>query len=471
MGLVGHRIGAGQPALSLPELLGAGVDVGIEPVLALLQLLLLPSGLGDGLGYLRLLGLRLGLLGFQRRLPLPRADDGLAEGVDLLLVLGDRALEGLPEGFLLLHVLLRLLDGVLLRRQDDPRILDLLLELLVLGTDLGGDLLLLGGDLHGLGVACLHELRLDAVAVLYRLLGLPDLFRIGLLLRGLHLEPAVRVLRLRLVQGVLRVQVGLGVEPVLVQLPDLVGQLLHDDADPLEIGLGLGPLDPGLVYVGVEARDPGDPVDDPAPLQIPHLDDAGDVPLLHEIVSVRGDARLGEQRIELGHGGLAVVDVEVRAVIGAVVGQLDVTGEADDVVVPGHETVGVVEDQGHLGEPRLRLGLAAVEDEVGELPRADRLGTLGSEDEKDRIGDVRFPGSVGTRDRRVPLHQRNGDLPAEGFEILHLDRFQMHLYYTPSGLGPSHRSFASHIALVRSERGPFITPHAHATKGVRAVRI
>ena len=141
----------------------------------------------------------------------------------------------------------------------------------------------------------------------------------GLQLGLLDLQPPVGVLGLGHLQGALRLYVSLGVLPVAGQPIHLMGELLDDDADPVQVDLGLLPLAAGAVDVRVEAGDAGDGVDDAPPLHGPHLDDAGDVSLLDEVVSVRAYPGLGQEGVELGHGGLAVVDEEIGAVVGAVV--------------------------------------------------------------------------------------------------------------------------------------------------------
>lgn len=186
-----------------------------------------------------------------------------------------------------------------------------------------------------------------------------------------------------------------------------MGQLLHDYADAVKVGLRLLLLRPGPVDVSVEARYAGYAVDDAAALQVPHLDDARDVPLLHQVVAVRGYPGLGQEAVELRHRGLAVIDVEIRTVVGTVVRYLDMTGETHLVIVPGHHAVPVVEHEGDLREPGLAPGLAPIEDQVGELPCADRLGALRTQDEQDGIRDVGLPGTVRPRHGSVPIHQRH----------------------------------------------------------------
>src|SRR2546428_8013148 len=70
------------------------------------------------------------------------------------------------------------------------------------------------------------------------------------------------------------------------------------------------------------------------------------------------------------------------------------------------------------------LTLPAVPGEVGELACPERLRSIPSEDEQDRIRDVALAGLVGPRDRRETLEERDRDLSPERLEVLHLDLFQ-----------------------------------------------
>jgi hypothetical protein len=166
-----------------------------------------------------------------------------------------------------------------------------------------------------------------------------------------------------------------GVVPVTGQLTDVPLDLVQEDADLLQVRLGLLPLLLRPLDVLVVAGDAGDVVQYASPLQVGHAHDAIDVPLLDEVVPVGGDAGVGQQVVELVEGAGLAVDVEV-GVVGVLLrgAVLDHAGEGDLVRVDGEDPVRVVEDQGDPAALRGPLGLAAVEDKVGQLARPDGLG-------------------------------------------------------------------------------------------------
>ena len=349
VGLLGCGLGLGQPSLCRAKFGGACIEIGLHLHETVLELPVLPSDLGYEFRYLMLLGLPLRLGGLGLRQLDRDVIFRLSEVHNLVVVLGYGLLELLPENLLFLLVGFGGLLPVLLGGQVDLRILDLLLELPVLGTDLRCDLLLFGTDLvlllpEGcLKLRLLGDVRLDPGGEPGYLLGLG--FQFGLL----HLEPPVGVLRLGDVQCVPGIQVLPGILPLPLQLGDLCRELLGDYGDAVQVRLGLGPLRTCLVDVGIEAGDTGYRIEDAAPLVVTHLDDTGDVTLLDQVVSVGTDPGLRQKAVELGHRGLAVVNEEIGAVVLTVVGHLDVTGEPDGVIIPGHKPVRVVEDQRDLG--------------------------------------------------------------------------------------------------------------------------
>jgi hypothetical protein len=135
---------------------------------------------------------------------------------------------------------------------------------------------------------------------------------------------------------------------------------------------------------------------------------------------------VAEQVLELAErAGLAVdvvVGVDPLGVGGAA---LDAAGELDLVGVLGDRSVPVVQDEADLA---LVAGLAvgaAVVDEVGQAPGADRLAGGGPEHEEDRVGDVGLAGPVGARDPGEALLE--GDFGvSERLEVLHLDALEVH---------------------------------------------
>src|SRR5207247_8243890 len=135
--------------------------------------------------------------------------------------------------------------------------------------------------------------------------------------------------------------------------------------------------------------------------------------------------RLGDEVVDFVQVGLPFCEVDVRVVAALHGGaQADVPSELDLVRFEGNLPVRVFEYQTHLGRVGGVLVLSAIPDEVRQLARADRLRALRAQDEQDGVRDVAFPGTIRTRDGRVPLEERDRDLSPERLEILHLDLFQ-----------------------------------------------
>src|SRR6266700_906096 len=359
----------------------------------------------------------------------------LVRRLDLPLELGDPRVEGPPfprerlrllldlRPFLvrigglradLLERLLRRLRAVRGAGPLDPEAVELLLELLRL----------LAAALRHLPLEFVEpghgrvELRPQV-----GFLGL-ELRPVRLVLADLFLRPddlpldelpvLVGQLSLRRRQAAVEVLVLQRAVAVGLELLDLLVDLLEDDPDSLEVLLRLPSLAFRLRDVVIELRDPGDVVQDESSVDGRHRDDLLQAPLLDEVVAFRGDAGVGEEGVELGEGGLPVVDVEVR-VVAALDGraQSDVAGELDLVRLDGDLPVPVVEEQADLAIVRGVLVLPAVPDQVRELAGADRLRALRPEDEQDRVRDVALSGSVRARDRRVALQEGDRDLSAE----------------------------------------------------------
>jgi hypothetical protein len=98
---------------------------------------------------------------------------------------------------------------------------------------------------------------------------------------------------------------------------------------------------------------------------------------------------VGEQAVELAERGRLAVDVEVGVVIvGVVLREADDAGQRDLFGVDGDDPVDVVEHEGDAAHVRGLPLLAAVEDEVRELPGADRLVRLRAENEQNGVADV-----------------------------------------------------------------------------------
>ena len=325
----------------------------------------------------------------------------------------------------LLQRLLRCLDSVRRAGPLDPQAIELFLELLRLVPAAVRHLLLEfvqsgDGRIEAASELLLLGLQLRLVALVLRnLLPRPDDLPFD------QFPILVGELGLRGRQLLVQVPVFQGAVAVRLELLDLLVDLVEDDPDSLEVVLRLLALPFGLADVIVELRDARDVVENPPAFHGGHGDDPLDVPLLDQVVAFRRDPRVGQERVELGQGGLSVVDVEVR-IVPAIDGwaEADVAGELDLVRLDGDLAVRVVEDQADLAFVGAVLVLAAVPDEVRQLAGADRLRALRAEDEQDRVRDVALPGAVRARDRRVPLEERDRDFSTERLEVLHLDLFQ-----------------------------------------------
>ena len=309
--LLGCRLRFGEPGLCVQKIGGALLHIRLDLLQLLLQFPLLASGARYQLGDLVLLG-RLGILVHLCLVELRlQVLPVLLQGYDAVLVVRDALLEVLLEDLVLLDVGLRELDLVLLGGVIDLHVLDLLLELGVLGSDLRCDLRLDIRDVLLLAVPLLLQFELLRREVLDICVQLGDL--IGRCIVGClrHLELPVGVLGFGHVQCVLELHVLLGRLAVLLQLLDVVHQSFDDDVDPLQIGPCLRLLLLGLAYIRIETGDTGYAVEDAPPLGVAHLDDVRDISLLHEVVSFRTDPCLGEEVIELRESGFLVVDVEI----------------------------------------------------------------------------------------------------------------------------------------------------------------
>src|SRR3990170_3845529 len=348
------------------------------------------------------------------------------EGLDLLEGLHP-FLRGVPGlGLELPEDLLRRLDPVRRARPLDPQGVEPLLELFRLLPAPVRHLLL------QLGQASLGRLEPRSELLLLGQQLLPVRLVLGYLLPGPgdlgldELPVLVRELGPRGREAFVELLVLQGALPVRFELGELPLDLLEDDPDPLEVLLRLPSLAFCLGDVVIELRDPRDVVEDPPAVHVRHGDDLLDVPLLDEVVPLRGDPPVGEEAVELREGRLPVVDVEV-GVVAALHGgaQADVSRELDLVRLDGDRPVRVVEQEADLAGSRAFPFLPAVPDEVRELARADRLRALRAEHEKDRVGDVALARAVRPRDRRIALEEGNRDLAAKGLEVLHLDFFQV----------------------------------------------
>ena len=246
---------------------------------------------------------------------------------------------------MLLVLGLHTLDPVGEVRDVDGQLEDVVGDLLVFGArpfdDVGLDLVDLVGEVVD-GLCLRYEVLLDGVECLHGL----DLVPLGTCkLVTTVLEVPEHHLCLGHLETVLDGQVLGGRLHVFLERVDLTGQLVEDEGDAVQVFRGHSPLGLSTGYVCIVTCDTGDAVENAPPLDTTHLDDPCDVTLLDQIVTVCADPCLGEEILKLGECGLLVVDEEMRGIVLAVGGHLDVTGQPHGRIVPWEDPIGIVEHQ------------------------------------------------------------------------------------------------------------------------------
>ncbi len=343
-------------------------------------------------------------------------------GLGELVRLGRGGLEGFPEmakalvepgvGHLLLVDLILELDGGRASRLGD---------LLVDRVDRRCELCLAGREL---GTRCLQpfDLRADRVY----LFSAGGEFLLGQAVAGpreASLRPLLVVLELLILDGE---------KPLTFESREPGLDVPHQGLNPVEVRIEVGTLRGRPLELVVELADPGQALDQAPPGDRPHRDDLVDVPLLDQIVAVAREAGVREQRIDLGLGRSLSVDVEVRVVpVGVARGELHVPRDLDLGCLDGEKLVGVVEDERDLAFRGGLLRRTPVEEEVSQPFGAQRLRTGGTENEEDRIRDVRLAHPVRTRDPGEPGLERYLGRAGERLEVPQFEPFQVHRVLPP----------------------------------------
>ena len=88
----------------------------------------------------------------------------------------------------------------------------------------------------------------------------------------------------------------------VLELSELGLEVVGEDLDGRKFGVYAVLLILRPCYVRIVARYARDAVEDASPVGGAHLGDVGDVPLLHDVVTVGTDPGLGEEGIELRQG-------------------------------------------------------------------------------------------------------------------------------------------------------------------------
>src|SRR5208282_1655099 len=153
------------------------------------------------------------------------------------------------------------------------------------------------------------------------------------------------------------------------------------------------------------------------------------------------------------------VDVEVRVVpVGVARGELHVPGDLDLGGLDRKELVGVVEDERDLALGRRLLRGPAVEEEVGEAFRPERLRAGRTQDEQDCVRDVRLTHPVRACNAREAGLERDLGRAGERLEVPQFDSLQMHRVLPPiprrAALVAETRPFVGRMSAALSEPCP-----------------
>ena len=157
--------------------------------------------------------------------------------------------------------------------------------------------------------------------------------------------------------------------------------------------LGLGELVLGLAPATLVASDAGDLLEQRPALLGSQRERLVDHPLADEQERVVGEVGGVEQVDEVAQPDPLLVEQVV-----VLAGPVEPAAELEDAVVDRQETVGVVEDEGHVGHAEGRAPLGAGEDHVLALPAAQRP-TLLAEGPAQRVGQVALARAVRSDDR------------------------------------------------------------------------
>jgi hypothetical protein len=146
-------------------------------------------------------------------------------------------------------------------------------------------------------------------------------------------------------------------------------------------------------------------------------DDVFDVVLVDDRVRVDGEPGRREKVDQVSAAHPAAVDEIVALTV-----TLDAALDRDLVVVDRKPALGVVEDQGHLGERGARAALTAGVDDLLHFLSAEVAGLPGAQDPFDGVEDVGFPGAVGPHDRRHAAFEQDLGRPGKRLEAEEVQR-------------------------------------------------
>ena len=228
---------------------------------------------------------------------------------------------------------------------------------------------------------------------------------------------------------------GLGGEPA-----GLGSKLGEDVLDPGKVRLGLGELILGLAPAPLVATDPGHLLEQRAALFRPEGEGLVDHPLADEQERVVGKVGAVEQVDEVAQTDpLLVQEVVVLAA------PVQPAAELEDAEVDRKQTVGVVEDEGHIGHAEGLALLRAGEDHVLGLAAAQGPALL-AERPAEGVGEVALARPVRPDDRADPRPELHDRPLGERLEPLEAEREQ-------TG-GRTHRRCSAAGSLAIPEAGP-----------------
>jgi len=248
----------------------------------------------------------------------------------------------------------------------------------------------------------------------------PQLFGGGLPLLDFRLQD------IELVPGQLGVQVlqlrgQLLVAPGLARLPlqrsDLPLHLPHQVRHPQEVLLGVFQLSESLFLLGLVLGDPRRFFEDHPPVFGFARENLRDVALGHDAVAGPAHPRAHEQLLNVLQAAGSLVDEILAAAVAE-----HPPGNRNLIVgnfhTCGGEVFGVhtTDCEGHLSHPQWLAAVGPVEDDIGHLAPAKRLGRLLAQYPTDCVGHVRLATPIGADDGRHPRLKIQGRLVRKGFK-------------------------------------------------------
>ena len=179
--------------------------------------------------------------------------------------------------------------------------------------------------------------------------------------------------------------VGAGGGGLALERAHLAAHLAHEVAEPLEVLLGRRqpPLRPLLAAAVLEHA--GGLLDDAAAVLGPGVQDLVELALADDHVVLAADARVAQQLLDVEQPARRAVD----RVLGLPVAK-ERPRDRDLRHVDGELPRGVVDREAHLGAAERGARRGPREDDVLHLLAAQRPRSLGAEDPRHRVDDVRL---------------------------------------------------------------------------------